>query len=143
MTFSIPDFMIAVPGLAAAIMALLIYLVIAVFSIVKSQKKERTRISNLLNARSSVSLDELVYEIASSEMASAGCNISKIKENLILVSEELEVPVDKIRASDLIHDLIRKGDFGTDLLDLYPALSELSPDGTIGELVVLLARENS
>jgi len=130
------------------LMVAALLLLVAILGIIQIARevKERNKILDLLNARSAVSLDDLAYEIASSEAASSGCDISKIRENLIFIADEFGLSVEKIRAEDRIADLIK---VESDLIGIDAALAKVLTEeefktvtiNTVGELALVLARE--
>jgi len=129
------------------IIAALVLRVITLGTIqIAREVKERNKVLNLLNSRSAVNLDDLAYAIASSEAASSGCDLSKIRENLIFIADEFGLSVEKIRAEDRIADLIK---IESDLIGIDAALAKVLTEeelktvtiNTVGELVLVLARE--
>jgi hypothetical protein len=102
----------------------------------------RERRQDLLERRASLDVREVARDIAGDTL-----NVARVSEELVALADALHVAPGKLRAADVVADILGNEQFsGDDLLEAEVRLRRLRPDRvdkrlTVREMIGLLAQE--
>jgi hypothetical protein len=117
-------------------------LLIGSFGVRRRIAGSRERRQDLLERRASLDVREVARDIAGDTL-----NVARVSEELVALADALHVAPGKLRAADVVADILGNEQFsGDDLLEAEVRLRRLRPDRvdkrlTVREMIGLLAQE--